>query len=78
MFNIGGAEEITIHDLAALVIEVLGSKSKINLVPYADAYAPGFDDMRRRKPNVEKLATTTGFRPKTMLREIILQTASRR
>ena len=75
VFNIGGAEEVTIHQLAERVIEALGSKSKIELVPYAEAYAPGFDDMRRRKPNVEKLAATTGFRPATTLRDIILKTA---
>jgi UDP-glucose 4-epimerase len=76
IFNIGGTEEITIRDLAGLVIEVFGSKSQIEFVPYAQAYAPGFDDMRRRKPNVEKLAATTGFRPETSLREIILKTAA--
>ena len=75
VFNIGGAEEVTIRELAQRVIEALGSKSEIELVPYAEAYAPGFDDMRRRKPNVEKLATTTGFRPATTLRDIILKTA---
>ena len=74
-FNIGGTEEITMRDLAGLVIEVLGSKSRIELVPYAQAYAPGFDDMRRRKPNVAKLKAATGFQPATKLREIILQTA---
>jgi len=76
IFNIGGTEEITMRELAGLVIEVLGSKSRIELVPYAQAYAPGFDDMRRRKPNVDKLAAATGFRPATSLREIILQTAA--
>ncbi len=75
VFNIGGAEEISIRDLARRVIETLGSKSIIESVPYAAAYAPGFDDMRRRKPNVEKLASTTGFRPATTLRDIILKTA---
>ncbi len=75
VFNIGGAEEISIRDLARRVIETLGSKSVIESVPYAEAYAPGFDDMRRRKPNVEKLAATTGFRPATTLRDIILKTA---
>ena len=75
VFNIGGAEEVTIHQLAQRVIEALGSNSPIELVPYAEAYAPGFDDMRRRKPNVEKLAATTGFRPATTLRDIILKTA---
>ena len=40
---------------ADLVVKTLGSKSKIELIPYDQAYAPGFDDMRRRKPLVEKL-----------------------
>jgi len=69
VFNIGGTEEVTILDLARRVIEVLDSKSSTRLVPYAEAYAPGFDDMRRRKPGVEKLAAVTGFRPGTTLRE---------
>jgi UDP-glucose 4-epimerase len=75
VFNVGGTEEISILDLAKLVIETLGSKSAVELVPYAQAYAPGFDDMRRRKPVVEKLARTVGFQPATPLREIIRLTA---
>jgi UDP-glucose 4-epimerase len=75
VYNIGGSDEITIAGLARLVIEVLGSKSRIEFVPYDQAYEPGFDDMRRRKPNVEKLARATGFRPATTLRDIILKTA---
>jgi UDP-glucose 4-epimerase len=76
IFNIGGAEEISILDLAKLVIETLGSQSTIELVPYAQAYAPGFDDMRRRKPLTEKLTRFTGFTPATSLREIIQRTAA--
>jgi UDP-glucose 4-epimerase len=76
VFNIGGTEEITIHDLAKAVICGVGSKSKIVRVPYAKAYAPGFEDMRRRKPRVTKLANFTGFRPRTPLREIIELTAA--
>ena len=75
IFNIGGTEEVSILELARLVISTLESKSTVQLVPYSEAYAPGFDDMRRRKPLVEKLATVTGFRPTTPLREIILRTA---
>jgi UDP-glucose 4-epimerase len=75
IFNVGSTEEVSILDLARLVIETLGSKSKVELVPYAEAYAPGFDDMRRRKPVTEKLARVTGFRPATALREIIRRTA---
>ncbi len=75
IFNIGSTEEVTILDLARRVIEILGSKSKVELVPYAKAYAPGFDDMRRRKPVVEKLTRTIGFSPATTLNEIIQRTA---
>jgi UDP-glucose 4-epimerase len=75
VFNIGGTEEITMLDLARLVVEVLGSRSTIQLVPYAEAYAPGFDDMRRRKPGLDKLAGAIGFRPATSLRDIIRRTA---
>ena len=75
VFNIGSTEEITIIDLAKLVVTTLGSKSKIELIPYDKAYAPGFEDMRRRKPSVEKLAAATGSRPATTLRETIRQTA---
>ncbi len=75
VFNIGSTEEINILELAKLIIATLGSSSKIELIPYDQAYAPGFEDMRRRKPSVEKLATTIGFRPTTSLRETIRQTA---
>jgi UDP-glucose 4-epimerase len=75
VFNVGGTEEITIRDLAAKVIEIVGSKSTIEFVSYQEAYAPGFDDMRRRKPMVGKLASVTGFCPATSLRRIIELTA---
>ncbi|HOX56298.1 MAG TPA: NAD-dependent epimerase/dehydratase family protein [Candidatus Paceibacterota bacterium] len=71
VFNVGSTEEISMRDLAGLVIELLGSSSVVELVPYSRAYEPGFDDMRRRKPVVEKLAATVGFRPLTRLRTII-------
>ena len=60
VFNVGGTEEISILDLAALVVQTLGSKSKIEFVPYDKAYTPGFEDMRRRKPRVEKLLADRG------------------
>ncbi len=75
IFNIGGTEEVSILELAKLVVKTLGSKSKIELIPYDQAYAPGFDDMRRRKPRVEKLEQFVKFKPQTPLREIIRLTA---
>ena len=76
VFNVGGTEEISIQDLARRVIEILGSKSAIELIPYNQAYEPGFDDMRRRKPVVTKLAATIGFSPCTTLQSIIELTAA--
>ena len=76
IFNIGGTEEISILELARLVVKTLGSKSKIEMVSYDKAYSPGFDDMRRRKPLVEKLERFVNFKPQTPLREIIRLTAS--
>jgi UDP-glucose 4-epimerase len=75
VFNIGSTEEITIRALAETVIDVLRSGSSLEFIPYSTAYAPGFDDMRRRKPLVDKLMGAVGFRPATPLREIIRLTA---
>jgi UDP-glucose 4-epimerase len=75
IFNVGSTEEISIVALANLVIEILGSKSSVRFVPYSEAYEPGFDDMRRRKPVVTKLEELTRFRPATPLRKIIELTA---
>jgi UDP-glucose 4-epimerase len=75
IFNIGGTEEISILELAKCVVTTLGSKSAIELIPYDQAYSPGFDDMRRRKPLVEKLERFVKFKPATTLDEIIRLTA---
>ena len=71
IFNVGGTEEVTIRALARAVIRQLRSHSAIEFVPYHRAYEPGFDDMRRRKPVVDKLAAVAGLRPATPLRRII-------
>jgi UDP-glucose 4-epimerase len=71
VFNVGSTEEISITELAKLVIEILGSKSKLEFVPYSTAYPPGFDDMRRRKPCVQKLENVAQYRPAKSLAEII-------
>ena len=75
IFNIGGTEEISIRSLAQLVVETLGSASKIEMIPYDQAYAPGFDDMHRRKPQVAKLERFVHFHPQTTTRDIIRLTA---
>jgi UDP-glucose 4-epimerase len=69
--NVGGAEEISIEALAKLVKTRTGSESAIEFVSYDKAYEPGFEDMMRRVPCVDKLYALTGFRPETPLTQII-------
>jgi UDP-glucose 4-epimerase len=71
VFNVGSDEEVTILRLAEMVRDAAGSRSEIRLVPYAEAYAEGFEDMQRRVPDLAKLERTIGFRPRTPLATII-------
>jgi UDP-glucose 4-epimerase len=67
VFNIGATEEVTIQELAERIIELSDSKSKIVFVPYDEAYAPGFEDMRRRVPSIERIHQLIGYSPKFTL-----------
>ncbi|HJX94288.1 MAG TPA: GDP-mannose 4,6-dehydratase [Candidatus Acidoferrum sp.] len=74
--NVGNTEEITIEGLAKLVKKRTSSTSLIEFVPYDQAYEPGFEDMMRRVPCVDKLHALTGFRPQTSLNEVIDRVAA--
>jgi len=74
VFNVGNDEEVSIAELARLVVEATGSSSAVERVPYEQAYQAGFEDMRRRRPVLEKLERVTGFRPRTNLRDIVAKT----
>ncbi|HEV2489386.1 MAG TPA: GDP-mannose 4,6-dehydratase [Candidatus Acidoferrales bacterium] len=69
--NIGGDQEVTIEMLAHVVKQRTESPSPIEYVPYDRAYEPGFEDMNRRVPSLEKLQALTGFRPTTTLETIV-------
>ena len=71
VFNIGGNGEISILDLAKLVIKQTNSKSEITFTDYEDAYAAGFEEMVRRVPDISKLTHFTGWEPKLGLEKII-------
>jgi len=72
VFNVGNdREEITIKDLARRVVAHAASTSPIELVPYDRAYEEGFEDMRRRVPDLAKLRALTGYEPKVHLDEIL-------
>jgi UDP-glucose 4-epimerase len=69
--NVGNDKEITMEGLARLVKQHAKSVSPIKFIPYDQAYEPGFEDMPRRVPSLEKLEQLTGFRPTAPLSEII-------
>ena len=69
--NIGNSGEISINDLAKKVIEITGSQSKIVHMSYEEAYAPGFEDMERRVPNITRIKALTGWVPTRNLETII-------
>jgi len=69
--NIGNDQEISIEGLAHLVKQRTSSVSPITCIPYDQAYEPGFEDMLRRVPALDKLQQLTGFRPETPLTEIV-------
>jgi UDP-glucose 4-epimerase len=69
VFNIGSSEEITIEQLARTILRLTGSEAGLRFVPYEQVYQNGFEDMRRRIPDVSKLRRTIGFAPDTPLEE---------
>ena len=71
VFNIGNTEEITMNELAELVIARCGSKSAIVHMSYEDAYGPGFEDMDRRVPDISKARMTFGYNPTQSLENIV-------
>lgn len=71
VFNVGNDAEVAINDLAQKVKEMTGSRSEIEHIPYEKAYGPGFEDMERRCPNIEKIKKLIGFEPSYDLEAII-------
>jgi UDP-glucose 4-epimerase len=81
LFNIGSTESVTILELAQLVLGAVAGApynpatqaGQIQFVTYEEAYAAGFEDMRRRVPDITKVGAMIGWRPETGLRETLAQ-----
>jgi UDP-glucose 4-epimerase len=71
VFNIGNDQEVSITELAERIIRLAGSSSTIQRIPYSEAYGDGFEDMRRRVPDLTKIGDVIGYRPRVALDEII-------
>jgi UDP-glucose 4-epimerase len=73
VYNIGNDQEISIYELAQTVKACAGSSSDIVFVPYDQAYEVGFEDMRRRVPDIRKIRAAIGWQPTTMLETTVEQ-----
>jgi len=71
VFNLGSTEEVTIDNLARRTIELAGSSSQIVFIPYDQAYEVGFEDMRRRTPDISKIKSLIGWEPRVDLDGIL-------
>ena len=71
IYNLGNTLEISINQLARFVLAATGSSSPIVHIPYDEAYAPGFEDMPRRLPDITKAQTAFDFRPRRDLDQIL-------
>lgn len=74
VLNIGSSEEVAIASLAELVREILGSRSRVEYVPYESYYGMGFEDTRRRVPDVSRAREVLGFAADVPLREGLRRT----
>ena len=75
IFNIGGNNEISVLSLAKMVKKTLNSGSEIIFTPYEQAYEEGFEDMRRRRPDISKIKKLISFNPKFSLQDVIADVA---
>ena len=71
VFNVGSTSEISIHNLAKLIVKQTNSSSPITFIKYEDAYDTGFEDTERRVPNITKIKTLLGWQPLLDLETVI-------
>ncbi len=76
VFNVGNNSQISIMELAERVIEITGSKSRVEKIAYEKAYPEGFEDMQRRVPDISKIKQNLGWEPKINLDQIIKDIAA--
>jgi UDP-glucose 4-epimerase len=76
VFNLGSDRSVSINELADLVIATLGSSSRKRLIPYDQAYSAGFEDLRKREPDLRRIREAIGFTPTHSLEDTIRDIAA--
>ena len=69
--NVGSDDEISIGDLAKLVRRRVNPKAGIRRVPYSKAYGQGFEDLRRRVPDLTRVRRLIGWRARLGIEAIV-------
>ncbi len=77
IYNIGSEHGISIKHLAEVIIKRTHSSSELQFVPYSEAYEAGFEDMRRRRPDTNKIRSLINWQPEHTLEKIIDDVAAR-
>jgi UDP-glucose 4-epimerase len=72
VFNVANTNEISVAALAHRIRELAGSSSEVQFVPFSEVFAHGFEDMKRRTPNLAKIKQLTGYDPRHSIDDIIL------
>lgn len=71
IFNVGNDEEISIEDLAREIITMTDSTSPVEFIPYEKAYEKGFEDMRKRMPDLSRINNVIGYKPKYSTKDML-------
>jgi UDP-glucose 4-epimerase len=71
VFNLGSDQPITIRDLAERVAALVGPDLAIEHIPYEQAYAPAFEDIRCRVPDLTRIREAIGYRPRYTLDDVL-------
>jgi UDP-glucose 4-epimerase len=71
IYNIGQTEEISISDLAKLIIQKCNSKSEIIFKDHLEVYGDKFEDPMRRTPSIDKIVNATSYEPSMSIPEMV-------
>jgi UDP-glucose 4-epimerase len=71
VINVGNDQEISIRDLAQLIVDRADSASPLQFMSYKDAYGEEFEDVTHRRPVLNKLRALTGFEPEWTLNQTL-------
>ncbi len=63
VINLGNPTETSIRELAERICQLIGSRSELTFIPYEEYYGPGFEDTRRRVPDVRRAKELLAWEP---------------